>query len=281
MQHATTLFIIDTQTTDDTIRRVAARVREADGYLRILLHASVPVLPFNAVGGVSFSSVSVADHWPQEVATAQAAMEARAEDIETVLAEVSVSGEITPMFCVLADIKTHVAECARSADIVVIAENLRDAADVFAECVHASLFNSPIGLLLNAPVYQPDGHVFLAWDDGDAATNAVHKALPMLKAAREITIGCFDPVLSEGGAFADPGADIAAWLTRHGCSVTLAHYPSGGVALSTCILSKAAELGCDLIVMGAYGHSRMRQTLFGGTTRTLIEQTGHAVFLAH
>ncbi|MEO1344079.1 MAG: universal stress protein [Pseudomonadota bacterium] len=51
--------------------------------------------------------------------------------------------------------------------------------------------------------------------------------------------------------------------------------------LETCILGKASELGCDLIVMGAYGHSRTRQALFGGTTRTLLEQTSQAFFWGH
>ncbi|MEL7012848.1 MAG: universal stress protein [Pseudomonadota bacterium] len=281
MDTATFLYIVDLETKDDTIRSVAARVRDGHGYLRILLYAPVPILPFNATGAISFASAGVADHWPEEVARAQAASQTRAQELEAILANLGAPGEIRPIFCVLADIKTQVAECTRSADLAIIAQSLRDTPESFSEWAHACLFNSPVGLLLNAPVFKPDGHVFLAWDDGDAASNAAHKALPLLKASREITIGCFDPELNEGGEFTEPGADVAAWLTRHGCSVTLAHYPSGGVELGTSILSKAAELGCDTIVMGAYGHSRMRQALFGGTTRTVLEQTERAVFLAH
>ncbi|MEM1151785.1 MAG: universal stress protein [Pseudomonadota bacterium] len=280
MQNATILYLVNTETTDDTIREAATRAMEGGAHLRCLIHAAVPIMPFNAMGA-AYGNATVADRWPEEVARAQSALAARAHDIEVIFANVGVPGEVTLMFCVLSDIKAHIAACTRSADLLMIAQNVRETTDVFLECVHAGLFNSPVGLLLNAPVAHPEGHVFLAWDDGDAASNAVHKALPLLLAAREITIGCFDPVAGDGGKPSDPGADIAAWLTRHGCQVTLGHYPSGGVDLGTCILNKAAEVGADLIVMGAYGHSRMRQAIFGGTTRTMLEQSERAVFLGY
>jgi len=70
-------------------------------------------------------------------------------------------------------------------------------------------------------------------------------------------------------------------LTHHGCNVVVQQYPSGGQDIADCLLHRAKEVGADLIVMGAYGHSRMRETIFGGTTRAMIEQGDQAVYLAH
>ena len=79
----------------------------------------------------------------------------------------------------------------------------------------------------------------------------------------------------------DPGTDVAAWLSHHGCLVTLSQYPSGGRSVADVIQDRAAEAGSDLIVMGAYGQARMIQTVLGGTTRSMVEQTKLPVFLAH
>jgi nucleotide-binding universal stress UspA family protein len=63
--------------------------------------------------------------------------------------------------------------------------------------------------------------------------------------------------------------------------VSVQQYSSGGLGIGSCILDRSKEFGADLIVMGSYGRSRAREAIFGGTTRTLIEQTDQAVFLAH
>jgi nucleotide-binding universal stress UspA family protein len=96
-----------------------------------------------------------------------------------------------------------------------------------------------------------------------------------------VTIGVFDPVASKDHDGENPGSDVARWLSHHGCHVNLQQYPSGGQEIGDCIQKRSAETGADLVVMGAYGHSRMRQTVFGGTTRSVIDQTDFAALLAH
>lgn len=149
---------------------------------------------------------------------------------------------------------------------------------MLTEAVQGVLFQSPIGLFMNAPVLSGAKRVFLAWDSGLAAARAAHMALPNLQGASEVVVGCFD--MSTAGQ-EDPGVDLAKWLSHHGCTVTVNQYSSGGQPIGACILQRAAEIGADLIVMGAYGRSRLRQTVFGGTTRTMLEQTDIPVFLAH
>ncbi len=103
----------------------------------------------------------------------------------------------------------------------------------------------------------------------------------MLRQTQEVIIGIFDPVMTENRDGENPGTDLAEWLSRHGCTVKVARYPSGGKETGDCIVGRAKELGADLVMMGAYGHSRLREGVFGGTTRTLIEQQDLAVPLAH
>ena len=79
----------------------------------------------------------------------------------------------------------------------------------------------------------------------------------------------------------DPGTDLAAWLSHHGCTVTVAQYPSGERPISDYIQDHVRETGADLIVMGAYARGGMLQTVLGGTTRSMVEQTEMPVFFAH
>ena len=110
---------------------------------------------------------------------------------------------------------------------------------------------------------------------------AAHEALPFLKAAAEIEIAAFDPKIATAGGPEQPGANLAAWLSHHGCRVALSHLPSGGREIGLAMLARAEATGAELIVLGAYGHSRLQQAVFGGTTRTLLEQTQVMTLFAH
>jgi nucleotide-binding universal stress UspA family protein len=97
----------------------------------------------------------------------------------------------------------------------------------------------------------------------------------------KVTVGWFDPVMTEHLGGEDAGADISAKLSRHGCQVTLQQYPSGGKEIADGIKLRASELGADLIVMGAYGHAKLRERIFGGTTQSMLDQTKQTVLFAH
>jgi len=113
--------------------------------------------------------------------------------------------------------------------------------------------------------------VLVAWNAGQEAARAVADALPLLSRAETVKVMAFDP--DKGGAdHGDiPGADIALYLARHGVEVTVAQQRCGSEVVGEQILSRAADMDADLIVMGAYGHSRVRELVLGGATRTLLE----------
>jgi nucleotide-binding universal stress UspA family protein len=120
--------------------------------------------------------------------------------------------------------------------------------------------------------------VLIAWNASREATRAVTDALPILARAATVEIVAFEPGGDHG---ASPAADIAHYLARHGVKATAARDVAPGVDVGERILSRAADSGADLIVMGAYGRSRLRELVLGGATRTLLEAMTVPVLMAH
>ncbi len=123
--------------------------------------------------------------------------------------------------------------------------------------------------------------VLVAWNAGREAARAVVDALPLLARASAVHVISFNP--AKGGADHGevPGADIALYLVRHGIKVIVHRQDNGEVDVGNQLLSRAADLDIDLIVMGAYGHARMREMVLGGVTRTLLETMTVPVLMSH
>jgi nucleotide-binding universal stress UspA family protein len=112
--------------------------------------------------------------------------------------------------------------------------------------------------------------VLVAWDAGVSATRAVVNAIPMLKRADIVEVAVFNAE-ERGDAHGDvPGADIALYLARHGIKVDVIRQKTR-IDVGNSLLSLAADLGSDMLVTGCYGHSRFREIMLGGVTRTLLE----------
>lgn len=149
------------------------------------------------------------------------------------------------------------------------------------EFLHGVLFESPVPAVVNGSLDMAHDTVLLAWNDSLASARAAHLALPYLKNSGHVHIVGFDAPSTANGGTIEPGREAAAWLSHHDCEVTLTQLPTGGREVGSCILDHAKEIGADLVVAGAYGHSRLRQAVFGGTSRTLIEQVTVPIFMAH
>ena len=120
----------------------------------------------------------------------------------------------------------------------------------------------------------------IAWDGSPAATRAITAALPLLMHAQKVDLVVFnanDEKLVHG---AEPGADIALYLSRHGVKVQVVNH-TVKTDIGQALLSLATDQGNDLIVMGGYGHSRFRETLMGGVTKTLFTSMTVPVLTTH
>lgn len=122
--------------------------------------------------------------------------------------------------------------------------------------------------------------VLVAWDAGLEAVHAITGALPLLKRANQVEVVVFNPEAQPHVHGEQPGADIALYLARHGLKVDVLQETTE-LDDGNALLSLAADCSSDLIVMGSYGHSRFREILLGGTTRTILESMTVPVLMAH
>jgi nucleotide-binding universal stress UspA family protein len=123
--------------------------------------------------------------------------------------------------------------------------------------------------------------VLVAWNASREAARAIADAVPLLAAADAVTVLAVDPQPGPDGHGDLPGADIALHLARHGVKAQVERTVSADVPIGELLLSRAADLGADLLVMGAYGHSRARELLLGGATRSILASMTIPVLMSH
>ncbi|RZI42744.1 universal stress protein [Herbaspirillum sp. HC18] len=122
--------------------------------------------------------------------------------------------------------------------------------------------------------------VLIAWDASTSATRAVTASIPILKHAENVDVVVFNAD-DRGDAHGEqPGADIGLYLARHGVKVNVVRQTTE-IDIGNALLSIATDLGSDMIVMGGYGHSRFREILLGGVTRTVLESMTVPILMSH
>ena len=122
--------------------------------------------------------------------------------------------------------------------------------------------------------------VLVAWSRTRESARAINDALPILERASHVTVLSINPRRGED-ANDLPGADIALHLARHGVKAEAASTVAADIDVGNALLSRAADLGADLIVMGCYGHSRMRELILGGATREVLRHMTVPVLMSH
>lgn len=123
--------------------------------------------------------------------------------------------------------------------------------------------------------------VTIAWNGTPYAARAVADAMPILKKAQKVTVLTInsDAELVGGGII--PASDLALHLTRHGVKAEAAQTVATEVSTADSLLNRSFDSGSDLLVAGAYGHSRMRELILGGTTRALLDHMTLPVLMSH
>jgi nucleotide-binding universal stress UspA family protein len=123
--------------------------------------------------------------------------------------------------------------------------------------------------------------VTVAWSASREAARAVNDALPLLERAQAVDLVTVNPREAPFGHGEEPGADIALHLARHGIKVEVQRIETRELDVANAILSHLADRGSDLLIMGAYGHSRLRELVLGGVTRTILRDMTVPVLMAH
>lgn len=123
--------------------------------------------------------------------------------------------------------------------------------------------------------------IMIGWNAGREAMRAVKAALPLLQRAEEVAIATVDAKPSSAGHAEAPGRDLAAFLARRNVNAIVQNIDSMGRSESEALVDAAIDFSADLIVMGAYGHSRTVEFLLGGVTRELLKTAPLPLLLAH
>jgi nucleotide-binding universal stress UspA family protein len=178
-----------------------------------------------------------------------------------------------------ADPVTHLVAQACAADLVVVSRHGPDDPDpgplgtppgpVLMEAGRPVLIVPPRTVQLKA------ARILTAWKDGLEARRAVSAALPFFRSADQVFVATLGEDVRPGNA-----EDLAVHLARHGANATARHLPAAGRA-GDAILRFALDQDADLIVMGAYGHPRLREWVFGGLTRDVLDRTPICCLMCH
>jgi nucleotide-binding universal stress UspA family protein len=168
-------------------------------------------------------------------------------------------------------------------DLMIVGQQNPDAPEPMREAlIEAMLFQSGAPLLIvpyaGVKAFTP-GRAIVAWDGGAAAAHAVRAALPLLHLAEEVVVVIVKENIKRSSELA--GTDIATHLARHDLHVEVREITNATGDIGQTILSFAADEAADWMVMGGYGHSRMREFFLGGATRGILESMTLPVLMTH
>jgi nucleotide-binding universal stress UspA family protein len=204
------------------------------------------------------------------------AIEAFSQDAQA--AKIAV--EVRRFSATVGSVGQALSRMARCFDALVLPQPDPDAARS-SEILETCLFGSgrPLLIVPFIPVRAEIRTVLVAWDGGIPAARAVADALPILARAGRVEIVTFQP--RNGPQPEGTDADLARHLARHDIRAERKSIPIDGIDIANMLLSYAADAGADMIVMGGYGHSRMREVVLGGTTREILRSMTVPVLMSH
>ena len=277
MPMKTILAITGTTSGEDDIALATSLCEEAGVHLSVLIVEPAPAPPTGEFAAM------VSDGWIEQRQAGQKRLEDRAAAVTATLAGSAVSADVATAYPELAWADEVVGRRARYADLTLAGPGLLGDDALGSRAIEGALFSSGTPLMIAPAGAKPTiapRRVLVAWDAGIEASRAMHAALDLLSTADAVHLTLVDPVEGEQGHGAEPGADAAAFLARHGCKVSVDCLPSGGKPIASVLRRHAVDVAADLIVMGAYGHSRLRERMFGGTTKSMLEDATIPVLFA-
>ncbi len=253
----------DEERTRGQVACAAELARQFDAHLSVLAFGDLPMPAILAMaddGGAMMAEV-----FTQNLRDA----EARAGRVEDALAHEGVPFDVEPLAAMETGLAPLIGRLARFADLIVLSQPGPAGADAAQGAIlHGALFEAgaPTLVLPAAQRRISAQRVLIAWDDSREALSAVRGAMPFLRAAAAVEIVLVDP----SGDQATSSEGLALMLARHGLSVGVSTIAPAGRATSDALRRRVLDTASDLLVMGAYGHSRLRELILGGVTADIL-----------
>ncbi len=235
-----------------------------------------PIIPGSVMGGIP----------PEFIESQRAESDKKARKavarFEQAVARAGVSAESRILSASISGAADQLGRLGRRFDLVVVGQagGEKSAADEVVD--EGVLFDSGRPVIF-VPYIQKAGlkldRVMLCWDGSRAAARAIADSMPFLHKAKQVEIVMVSakPDKSDGVA----GVDLGQHLARHGLKVNVKRITSPDLDITSAILSYAADSSADMIVMGGYGHSRLREFILGGVTRGILETMTVPALMSH
>ncbi|MCV3205475.1 universal stress protein [Mesorhizobium sp. YC-39] len=246
-------------------------------------HLSVLVLELAAPPSGGEYAAVVSPAWLEERQAELKRLRKRTSDVAALLSQSAVSADLSDDYPDTAWADEVIGRRARYADLTILGPDLLTSHRLKDKVIQGALFSSGKPVLLvpdgARPTLKPK-RVLAAWDARLESSRAVRESLDLLKGAEEVRLVIVDPIEDEYHHGAEPGADAATYLARHGVKITVDRLPSSNHSVAGVLRQHAVDVAADLLVMGAYGHSRLRERIFGGVTRSMLEEPSLPVLMA-
>ncbi len=235
-----------------------------------------PVIPGSVMGGIP------PEFLESQRAESQNQANAAIKRFSEIAKRAGISYEAISVNSSVSGAADRLGRLARRFDVAIVGQPEREKsapAEILDEGV---LFDSARPVIM-VPFIQKDGlklgRVLACWDGSRAATRAIADSMPFLEKAKQVDL----VIVAGGRAKSDeiPGADIGQHLARHGLKVDVKRITSPDIDVASTILSYAADCSADMIVMGGYGHSRLREFVLGGVTRGILESMTVPTLMSH
>lgn len=211
----------------------------------------------------------------------EAAVKAVRESFTAASTRAGVKAESLIVSASLVSAGDQFGQIARRFDLAVVGQAEPETKMVEENIIEAALFDSG-GPVIIVPYIQRAplrlDHIMVCWDGSRAAARAIRDAIPFLRRAGRIEVV---NVTNEGKQDQIESADLGAHLARHELNAVIKRIPLGDVDVAAVLLSHAADEGVDFIVMGGYGHSRLREFVLGGVTRSMLRTMTVPVLMSH
>ncbi|MER8522571.1 universal stress protein [Mesorhizobium sp. M1076] len=279
---------------DQDVRIAAGLCAEVGAYLSVLIMSPPPLAVSPPPLGDGIPG------WPEQRAHTIAALEKRyrqierfsqdmarlettSKEIQKQLRAMRLCYDVGTHYCDQASVGDAVRQRARCNDLTIVGPALLNDINLGPLVINGSLFDTGKPVLVvpeGAEATLSPWRVLVGWDSRVEASRSVREALDLLAGAEEVRVALVDPEATCTGNGTEPGADIAAYLTRHGAWVSVDRLASAGKPVATVLAQHAIDTSADMIVMGAYGSRRLRERLFGGVTRWIVGKPPLPLFLA-
>lgn len=252
--------------------------RDWNAHLEVLAIGTDHIHPGAFYAGAG--AIAVRDGMDQAIADAKTARDTAMDALQPTGISWRVHAAVTQMGAM----GQSIAEHAALSDLVILPRPYgdgRNSEDV--AITEAALFSTRTPVLVLPDDASPPSNpqkIVIAWNQSAEALAAIRAALPLLKSAELVSIVVIDPP-SHDSEHTDPGSRLAEMLSRHDISCEVAILARTMPNISDVLMRHAIDIDADLVVMGAYGHSRLLEAILGGATRNMLEKCKLPVLMAH